>query len=122
MKVYRLCIDVSYGYYHALINVTLTISEISFFYPFFFAKRLRVKSGQPIKANFCGTVCKKYSIDLVGLLQYVANKLKTGNSLDLLLLKEVVQKMSGIEANEEVTDDQEKVLNIETFQKAVFEI
>ena len=57
-------------------------------------------------ANFCGTVCKKYSIDLVGLLQYVANKLKTGNSLDLLLLKEVVQKMSGIEANEEVTDDQ----------------
>ena len=51
-------------------------------------------------------MCKKYSIDLVGLLQYVANKLKTGNSLDLLLLKEVVQKMSGIEANEEVTDDQ----------------
>ena len=25
-------------------------------------------------ANFCGTVCKKYSIDFVGLLQYVANK------------------------------------------------
>ena len=44
--------------------------------------------------------------DKVGLLQYVANKLKTGSSLDLLLLKEVVQKMSGIEANEEVTDDQ----------------
>ena len=57
-------------------------------------------------ANFCGTVCKKYSIDLGGLLQYVANKLKSGNSLDLLLLKEVVQKMSGIEANVEVTDDQ----------------
>ena len=46
------------------------------------------------------------NVDKVGLLQYVANKLKTGNSLDLLLLKEVVQKMSGIEANEEVTDDQ----------------
>ena len=34
------------------------------------------------------------------------NQLKSGNSLDLLLLKEVVQKMSGIEANMEVTDDQ----------------
>jgi THO complex subunit 2 len=57
-------------------------------------------------ANFCGTVCKKYSIDLIGLIQYVANKLQSGSSLDLLLLKEVVQKMSGIEANVEVTDDQ----------------
>ena len=98
------------------------MSENRDVYPFLQNGSELKSHGQPIKANFCGTVCKKYSIDLVGLLQYVANKLKTGNSLDLLLLKEVVQKMSGIEANEEVTDDQEKVLNIETFEKSVFEI
>ncbi|XP_057353480.1 THO complex subunit 2-like [Manis pentadactyla] len=57
-------------------------------------------------ASFCGAVFHKYPIDLAGLLQYVANKLKAGKSFDLLILKEVVQKMAGIEITEEMTMDQ----------------
>ncbi|XP_077862660.1 THO complex subunit 2-like [Saccoglossus kowalevskii] len=57
-------------------------------------------------ANFCGAVFRKYNIELSGLLQYVANQLKAGKSFDLLILKEVVQKMSGIESTEEITVDQ----------------
>ena len=40
-------------------------------------------------AMFCGSVYKKYNIELTGLLQYVANQLKAKNSLDLLIVKEV---------------------------------
>lgn len=61
-------------------------------------------------ANFCGAIYKKYNIELSGLLQYVANQLKAQKSLDLLVLKEVVQKMAGIEAAEEMTNDQLKAL------------
>ena len=39
-------------------------------------------------------------------LQYVANQLKNKRSLDLLILKEIVLKMSGIEASEEMTNEQ----------------
>ena len=60
---------------------------------------------------FCGTVFRKYSIELTGLLQYVANQLKAGKSFDLLVLKEVVQKMSGIEISEEVTAAQLEALS-----------
>ncbi|KAG8176346.1 hypothetical protein JTE90_003307 [Oedothorax gibbosus] len=57
-------------------------------------------------ANFGGAVFKKYPIDISGLLQHVANQLIAGKSLDLLILKEVVQKMAGIEATEEMTSEQ----------------
>ncbi|XP_027998176.2 THO complex subunit 2 [Eptesicus fuscus] len=57
-------------------------------------------------ASFCGAVFRKYPIDLAGLLQYVANQLKAGRSFDLLILKEVVQKMAGIEITEEMTMEQ----------------
>lgn len=57
-------------------------------------------------ANFCGAIYKKYSIELSGLLQYIANQLKAYKSLDLLILKEIVQKMVGIEAAEELTNEQ----------------
>ena len=49
---------------------------------------------------------KKYNIELTGILQYVANQLKNKKSLDLLILKEIVHKMSGIEASEEMTNEQ----------------
>ena len=49
---------------------------------------------------------KKYNVELTGILQYVANQLKSKKSLDLLILKEIVLKMSGIEAAEEMTADQ----------------
>ncbi|XP_043266760.1 THO complex subunit 2 isoform X2 [Venturia canescens] len=57
-------------------------------------------------ASFCGAIFKKYNIELTGLLQYVADQLKAQKSLDLLILKEIVQKMAGIEAAEEMTADQ----------------
>ncbi|KAF7244895.1 THO complex subunit 2 [Varanus komodoensis] len=74
-------------------------------------------------ASFCGAVFRKYPIELAGLLQYVANQLKAGkrqdtydpvplfvlmlfHSFDLLILKEVVQKMAGIEITEEMTMEQ----------------
>ncbi|XP_029643856.1 THO complex subunit 2 [Octopus sinensis] len=57
-------------------------------------------------ASFAGSVCRKYPVELAGLMQYVANQLKAGKSFDLLLLREIVQKMAGIEISEEITDDQ----------------
>lgn len=57
-------------------------------------------------ASFAGSVFKKYPIDISGLLQHVANQLIAGKSLDLLILKEVVQKMAGIEASDELTNEQ----------------
>lgn len=57
-------------------------------------------------SNFCGAIFKKYNIELTGILQYVANQLKSKRSLDLLILKEIVLKMSGIEAAEEMTEEQ----------------
>ncbi|XP_031624361.1 THO complex subunit 2 isoform X2 [Contarinia nasturtii] len=57
-------------------------------------------------ANFCGSIYKKYNIELSGLLQYVANQLKAHKSLDLLILKEVCQKMTGVDASEEMTTEQ----------------
>lgn len=57
-------------------------------------------------SKFCGSVYKKYNIELTGLMQYVANQLKGKRSLDLLILNQVVMKMAGIEAAEEMTDEQ----------------
>ncbi|XP_049598530.1 THO complex subunit 2 isoform X1 [Syngnathus scovelli] len=57
-------------------------------------------------ASLCGAVFRKYPIDLAGLLQYVTNQLKAGKSFDLLILKEVVQKMAGIEVTDEMTSEQ----------------
>ncbi|KAI5104965.1 THO complex subunit 2 isoform X1 [Silurus meridionalis] len=57
-------------------------------------------------ASLCGAVFRKYPIELAGLLQYVTNQLKAGKSFDLLILKEVVQKMAGIEITDEMTAEQ----------------
>jgi THO complex subunit 2 len=57
-------------------------------------------------SNFCGAVVKKYPVELPGLLQFIANQLKTKQSLDLIILKEIIQKMTGIEATDEMTEDQ----------------
>ena len=45
-----------------------------------------------------------------GLLQFVANQLKAEKSLDLLILKEIVQKMAGIDATENMTNEQLEAL------------
>uniref|UniRef100_A0A3Q2EHG3 THO complex subunit 2 n=1 Tax=Cyprinodon variegatus TaxID=28743 RepID=A0A3Q2EHG3_CYPVA len=56
-------------------------------------------------ASLCGAVFRKYPIELAGLLQYVTNQLKAGK-FDLLILKEVLQKMAGIEITDEMTSEQ----------------
>lgn len=57
-------------------------------------------------SSFCGAVYKKHTIELTGHLWYVANQLKAKHSLDLLIIKEVVAKMGGIEGVEEMTTEQ----------------
>lgn len=57
-------------------------------------------------SSFTGAICKKYTLELVPVLQYISNQLKSKQGLDLLLLKEIVQKMTGIEAAEEMTAEQ----------------
>lgn len=58
-------------------------------------------------ASFCGFLYRKYSTtELAGLLQYLVNRLKDDDSLDLLVLKELIAKMGGIETVEEITDSQ----------------
>lgn len=57
-------------------------------------------------ANFCGHVVKKYSVELPGLFQFIANQLKDEKSLDLMVLKEIVTKMAGIETTEQMTTEQ----------------
>jgi len=50
-------------------------------------------------ATFIGALYKKYPSDLTGMLQFIINELKTGKSIDLLILREIVTNMSGIDAN-----------------------
>ena len=57
-------------------------------------------------SNFCGAGFKKFSIELGGVLQFVANQLKSEKSIDLLILKEIVQKMGGIDSMEDLTSEQ----------------
>ncbi|XP_054160183.1 THO complex subunit 2-like [Oppia nitens] len=62
-------------------------------------------------ASFSGSVVKKYPIELPGILQFVANQLKSEKCLDLLVLKEIVQKMAGIEALDDMTNEQLSALS-----------
>lgn len=49
-------------------------------------------------ANFTGQFFRKYSTaDLTGILQYVLHQLKSGNFTDLVILHELVVKMSGVD-------------------------
>jgi len=58
-------------------------------------------------SSFCGNLYKKYpTIELQGLLEYIANTLKSGQSLQLLLMRDLIVKMAGIELLEDVSRDQ----------------
>ena len=45
-------------------------------------------------------------MELSGLLQYIVNQLKDDNSLDLMVLKELLAKMGGIEIIEDLSEEQ----------------
>lgn len=61
-------------------------------------------------AEFCALTFKKYPIELIAMIQYVINQLKNKKSYDLLILQEIVQKMTGIEVLSEVSDLQLEAL------------
>ena len=41
-------------------------------------------------ANFAGSICRKYQVELAGLMQYVANQLKAGKRCVKLYLEGMV--------------------------------
>ena len=57
-------------------------------------------------SNFTGSVCKKYPVELAGILQFVGNQLKSEKSIDLLILREIVMKMGGTDTQENLTPEQ----------------
>eukprot|EP00887_Chlorella_sp_A99_P001761 scaffold19.g1761.t1 len=58
-------------------------------------------------AAFTGLLCKKHpEVEVTALLQYLANQLKGGESLDLLVLKEMVVTMTGTQAVFDVSEHQ----------------
>ncbi|KAJ6816641.1 THO complex subunit 2 [Iris pallida] len=58
-------------------------------------------------ASFWGHLCKKYpSMELRGLFQYLANQLKKGVGIELVLLQELIQQMANVQYTENMTDDQ----------------
>jgi THO complex subunit 2 len=61
-------------------------------------------------SKFCGAICKKYPVEITALLQLIANQMKAGKSIDLLVLKDLVQKMTGIESNDDITPQQLEAL------------
>ena len=75
-------------------------------------------------SSFCGNLYKKYpTIELVGLLQYIANTLKSGQSLQLLVLRDMVTKMAGIDMFEDLSQDQlEATAGGETLRNSVTDI
>ncbi|KDQ14762.1 hypothetical protein BOTBODRAFT_32521 [Botryobasidium botryosum FD-172 SS1] len=58
-------------------------------------------------ALFTGTVFKKFSaMDPSPMLQYVANQLRNNQSKELLVLRELIARMTNIEPQENLSDDQ----------------
>ena len=63
-------------------------------------------------AKFTGALCKRCpeAVDLGAIVQYVADSVKAGEALDLLLLNELLGQMTGIAVHTEVSQDQIDVL------------
>ncbi|XVE74551.1 hypothetical protein DITRI_Ditri12bG0026000 [Diplodiscus trichospermus] len=58
-------------------------------------------------ASFWGHLCKKYpSMELRGLFQYLANQLKKGQGIELVLLQELIQQMANVQFTENLTEEQ----------------
>ena len=57
-------------------------------------------------ATFAGTLCKRWNIDVSFILQYILNQLRDGNPKDLVVLRELISKMTGIEPVSDLSDSQ----------------
>lgn len=56
-------------------------------------------------ASFAGALAKRYnSVDLVPLIQFIFSQLHNGNTFDLVLLSELLQKMTGSESQENIPE------------------
>jgi THO complex subunit 2 len=61
-------------------------------------------------STFASSVILRYKVEFSCFLEYISNQLKIGNSLDLVLLADLIQKMTGIEAIQAITDDRIEAL------------
>lgn len=61
-------------------------------------------------SSFSANVILRYKVDFTGFLEYISHQLKAGNSLDLVLLTDLIQKMTGIETIQTITDDRLEAL------------
>lgn len=57
-------------------------------------------------AIFAGTLCKRWNMEVAYVLQYILNQLREGNSKDLVVLRELISKMAGIEPVSDLSDSQ----------------
>jgi THO complex subunit 2 len=56
-------------------------------------------------STFVAHAYKRYNMELTCVLQYIANELKDGNSYDLLILRDIVLMMSGVETSTGMTQE-----------------
>ncbi|KJE97099.1 Thoc2 protein [Capsaspora owczarzaki ATCC 30864] len=61
-------------------------------------------------AMFAAHVVKRYTVDIVPLLQFVTKQLRAGQTVDLLIVKELVTKMAGIEVTVQPSESQIQAL------------
>ncbi|CAJ0916857.1 unnamed protein product, partial [Mesorhabditis belari] len=62
-------------------------------------------------ASLTGNVFKRYSAELLGMLHYIINQLRVEKSFDLLILREIVHMMGGIEAYSGLTQEHLEALS-----------
>lgn len=61
-------------------------------------------------STFSASIISKYKVEFTGFLEYIGHQLKAGNSLDLILLTDLIQKMTGIETIQAITEDRVEAL------------
>ena len=63
-------------------------------------------------AVLCGHLCKRYpgGMEMVAICQYLANQLKISQTLDLVVLKQLISRVAGIEHVEDIGDSQVEML------------
>ncbi|CAA2977119.1 THO complex subunit 2, partial [Olea europaea subsp. europaea] len=61
-------------------------------------------------STFASSVIFRYKVEFTTYLEYISNQLRVGNSLDLVLLADLIEKMTGIEAIQAITDDRIEAL------------
>lgn len=61
-------------------------------------------------SNFSANIILRYKVEFSSFLEYIAYQLKSGNSLDLVLLTDLIQKLTGIETTQDITDERVEAL------------